>query len=182
MHDQFLKYKIALKTIIFAISTFLVLAIFAAVLMPETATADTDGFAVDGEEWPGFWFTCEFAQRQRPPDDECRMFDDEGFQLAEGKLRYIRMIGSTETNCRSNKKGQCFSSGTPAIRISRTDRGKLTLGKNQFKVLYFGCTQVFYFDDTPKYREIWPDKKRCFWASKRRFYIAPFRGEVTIVK
>ena len=110
------------------------------------------------------------------------MFDDEGFQLAEGRLRYIRMIGSTETACRRNKKGQCFSSSTQAIRISRTDRGKLTLGKNQFKVRYFGCTQVFYFDDTPKYREIWPDKKRCFWASKRRFYIAPYKGKITIVK
>ena len=109
------------------------------------------------------------------------MFDDEGFQLAEGRLRYIRMIGSTETACRGNKKGQCFSSSTPAIRISRTDRGKLTLGKTQFRVSYFGCTQVFYYKDTRKYREIWPNKKRCFWASKRRFYIAPYKGEVTIV-
>ena len=132
--------------------------------------------------WSGTWFTCEFAQRQRPPDDECKMFDDEGFQLAEGRLRYIRMIGSTEVACRSNKRGQCFSSDTQAIRISRTDRGKLTLSKNQFKVRYFGCTQVFYFDDKPKYREIWPDKKRCFWASKRRFYIAPYKGKVTIVE
>ena len=90
------------------------------------------------------------------------------------------MIGSTETACRS-KKGQCFSSGTKAIRISRTDREADT-GKNHFKVRYFGCTQVFYFDDKPKYREIWPDKKRCFWASKRRFYIAPYKGKVTIVK
>ena len=150
MHDQLLKYKIAFKTSALMIFTFLMAAIFATVLIPLTAMADTDGFAVDGEEWPGFWFTCEFAQRQRPPDDECKMFDDEGFQLAEGRLRYIRMIGSTETACRSNKKGQCFSSGTQAIRISRTDRGKLTLSKNQFKVRYFGCTQVFYFDDTPK--------------------------------
>ena len=182
MHDQLFKHKIALRASAFMIFAFLMAATCAAFMMPLTATADTDGFAVDGEEWPGFWFTCEFAQRQRPPDDECKMFDDEGFQLAEGRLRYIRMIGSTETTCRSNKKGQCFSSGTQAIRISRTDRGKLTLGKNQFKVRYFGCTQVFYFDDTSKYREIWPDKKRCFWASKRRFYIAPYEGKVTIVE
>ena len=144
MHDHFLKYKIALKTSAFMTLTFLMAVIFAAVLMPLTAMADSDGFAIDGEEWPGFWFTCEFAQRQRPPDDECKMFDDEGFQLAEGRLRYIRMIGSTETACRSNKKGQCFSSGTQAIRISRTDRGKLTLGKNQFKVLmvlFFHCIE-----------------------------------------
>ena len=182
MYDNLLKYKIAVESSTFIVFTFLMVAIFTTLLMPLTVVADTDGFAVNGEEWPGFWFTCEFAQRQRPPDDECQMFDDEGFQLAEGRLRYIRMIGSTETACRSNKKGQCFSSSTEAVKILRTDRGKLTLGKNQFKVRYFGCTQVFYFDDTPKYREIWPDKKRCFWASKRRFYIAPFKGEVTIVE
>ena len=182
MCDRILKCKLTPKSAAFMIFSFLAVATCAAVLMPSKAIANSYGFAVDGEEWPGFWFTCEFAQRQRPPDDECKMFDDEGFQLAEGRLRYIRMIGSTETACRSNKKGQCFSSSTRAIRISRVDRGKLTLGKNQFRVRYFGCTQVFYFDDKPKYREIWPDKKRCFWASKRRFYIAPFRGEVTIVK
>ena len=182
MHDQLLKYKIAFKTSAFMIFNFLMAAIFATVLIPLTAMADTDSFSVDGEEWPGFWFTCEFAQRQRPPDDECKMFDDEGFQLAEGRLRYIRMIGSTETACRGNKKGQCFSSSKPAIRISRTDRGKLTLGEKQFKVRYFGCKQIFYFRDTSDYREIWPDKKRCFWAGKRRFYIAPYKGDVTIVK
>ena len=73
-----------------------------------------------------------------------------------------------------------FSSDTQAIRISRTDRGELTLSKNQFKVRYFG-PQVFYFDDTPKYREIWPDKKRCFWASSA-FSAKPLKGKVTIVK
>ena len=72
--------------------TFLVMVFFAAILVPLPTIAATDGFATDGEEWPGFWFTCEFAQRQRPPDDECKMFDDEGFQLADGRLRYIRMI------------------------------------------------------------------------------------------
>ena len=104
-----------------------------------------------------------------------------GFNLPKGRLRYIRMLGSTETACRSNKKGQCFSANMPEIRISRTDRGELSLGDKQFKVRYFGCTQIYYFTDTPTYREIWPDKKRCFWASKRRFYIAPYQGNVTII-
>jgi hypothetical protein len=182
MNNQFSIYKINQKICALMAPAFMIATIFITVLMPSTATASANGFAVAGEEWPGFWFTCEFAQRQRPPDDECKMFDDEGFQLAEGRLRYIRMIGSTETACRGDKKGQCFSSGTPAIRISRTDRGKLTLGKKQFKVRYFGCKQVFYYKDKSKYREIWPDKKRCFWASKRRFYIAPYKGKVSIVK
>ncbi|MBL6775240.1 MAG: hypothetical protein ISQ26_07495 [Candidatus Puniceispirillum sp.] len=161
---------------------FIIALLLTGLLPPQLASATIKGFAVDGDDWPGFWFICEFAQRQRAPDDECKMFDDEGFQLADGRLRYIRMHGSTETACRSNKKGQCFSSILPAIRISRTDRGKLSLGDKLFKVRYFGCSQTYYFTDTPNYREIWPDEKRCFWASKRRFYIAPYHGKVTIIE
>ena len=151
---------------------------------PDTATPDTatnNGFSIAGDDWPGYWFICEFSQRQKPPDDGCKMFDDEGFQLADGRLRYTRITQSDETACRGNKAGQCFSAETPAIDITRTNRGRLTLGDKLFKVRYFGCSQTFYFADTPDYREIWPDDKRCFWASKRRFYIAPFRGEVTLV-
>lgn len=144
------------------------------------AQAASDGFAIDGNAWPGFWFTCEFANRQRPPHDGCAMFDDEGFQLAEGRLRYIRITQSDETECRGAKRGQCFRSDRPAITITRSDRGKLTLDDQRFEVRYFGCKQIYYFADRPDYREIWPDKKRCFWASKRRFYIAPYTGSVTI--
>ena len=49
-----------------------------------------DRFGTPGNQWPGIWFICEFAQRQRPPDDACQMFDDEGFQLANGQLSYLR--------------------------------------------------------------------------------------------
>lgn len=178
MNDNLMKHRIL--TIIFAFAISFVPSFFMGFALPNPAAATSQGFAIDGEEWPGFWFVCEFSQRQRAPDDGCKMFDDEGFQLAEGRLRYIRMLGSTETACRGNKKGQCFSASMPNIRISRTDRGKLSLGDKQFKVRYFGCTQIYYFADTPTYREIWPDKKRCFWASKRRFYIAPYQGSVTI--
>lgn len=164
----------------------LFLSFFAAFILAAantlSAKADTSGFSIEGEAWPGFWFTCEFARSQIPPDDECKMFDDEGFQLADGRLRYIRIIGSNETACRGNKKGQCFSSEKSEIKISRSDRGKLSLGKSQFKVSYFGCTQVYYFSDTQFYREVRPDKNRCFWASKRRFYIAPYKGNVTIIE
>jgi len=157
---------------------FLVLLLASLSASPTRVTASD--FTVDGEDWPGFWFTCEFANRQRPPDDSCRMFDDEGFQLAEGRLRYIRITESDEIRCRGQKKGQCFAADRPEITITRSDRGKLSLGKNQFKVRYFGCTQIYYFADRADYREIWPDQKRCFWASKRRFYIAPYKGKVTI--
>ena len=135
-----------------------------------------DGFNAGDNQWPGIWFTCEFAQRQRAPDDGCQMFDDEGFQLADGRLSYLRITHSDETACRGNKKGQCFRRDRANITITKTDRGRLTLRKNQFDVKFLGCTQTFYFADTANYREMWPDDDRCFWASKRRFYIAPFDG------
>ena len=135
-----------------------------------------DSFGAADNQWPGIWFTCEFAQRQRAPDDDCQMFDDEGFQLADGRLSYLRITHSDETACRGNKKGQCFRRDRANITITKTDRGRLTLRKNQFDVKFLGCTQTFYFADTAHYREMWPDDDRCFWASKRRFYIAPFDG------
>jgi hypothetical protein len=135
-----------------------------------------DGFGTVENQWPGIWFTCEFAQRQRAPDDRCQMFDDEGFQLADGRLSYLRITHSDETACRGGKKGQCFRRDRANITITKTDRGRLTLRKNQFDVKFLGCTQTFYFADTADYREMWPDDDRCFWASKRRFYIAPFDG------
>jgi len=141
-----------------------------------TTSVRADGFGTPDNQWPGIWFICEFAQRQRAPDDACQMFDDEGFQLADGQLSYLRITQSDETACRGDKKGQCFRRDRPEITITKTNRGRLTLRENQFDVTFLGCTQTFYFADTEHYREMWPDDDRCFWASKRRFYIAPFDG------
>ena len=147
-----------------------------------TTSARADGFGTPDNQWPGIWFICEFAQRQRAPDDACQMFDDEGFQLANGQLNYLRITQSDETACRGDKKGQCFRRDRPEITITKTNRGRLTLRKNQFDVKFLGCTQTFYFADTQYYRELWPDDDRCFWASKRRFYIAPFDGIYSVTK
>ena len=147
-----------------------------------TTSARADGFGTPDNQWPGIWFICEFAQRQRAPDDACQMFDDEGFQLANGRLSYLRIMQSDETACRGDKKGQCFRRDRPEITITKTNRGRLTLRKNQFDVKFLGCTQTFYFADTQYYRELWPDDDRCFWASKRRFYIAPFDGIYSVTE
>ena len=147
-----------------------------------TTSARASGFGTPENQWPGIWFVCEFAQRQRAPDDACQMFDDEGFQLADGQLSYLRITQSDETACRGDKKGQCFRRDRPEITITKTNRGRLTLRENQFDVKFLGCTQTFYFADTEHYREMWPDDDRCFWASKRRFYIAPFNGIYSFAK
>ena len=149
--------------------------ILSVLLMPGlgTATAGAD------DPWGGTWFTCEFAQRQRAPDDGCAMFDDEGFRFSDGRFTYVRITKSDETACRGAKAGQCFRRDRPAISITTADRGRLDLGADRIKVRYLFCTQTFYFRDMPDYREIWPDDKRCIWASKRRFYIARYEGDIT---
>ena len=156
------------------VSTICLLSITNAIAPAISARAD--GFGTSDNQWPGIWFMCEFAQRQRAPDDACQMFDDEGFQLADGRLSYLRITHSDETACRGDKRGQCFRRDLASITITKTNRGRLTLRENQFDVKFLGCTQTFYFADTAYYREMWPDDDRCFWASKRRFYIAPFDG------
>ena len=164
----------------FSVAAWLVCGVLCLLSITSVFTVVTptraDGLSVADNQWPGIWFTCEFAQRQRAPDDGCQMFDDEGFQLADGRLSYLRITHSDETACRGGKKGQCFRRDRANITIRKTDRGRLTLRKNQFDVKFLGCTQTFYFADTANYREMWPDDDRCFWASKRRFYIAPFDG------
>ena len=154
---------------------------FGAVQLP-AMPAQAAGFGTADNQWPGIWFICEFAQRQRAPDDACQMFDDEGFQLADGRLSYLRITQSDETACRGEKKGQCFRRDRKDITVTKTNRGRLTLRENQFDVKFLGCTQTFYFADTEHYREMWPDEDRCFWASKRRFYIAPFDGNFSFAE
>ena len=154
---------------------------FGAVHLP-AMPAQAAGFGTADNQWPGIWFICEFAQRQRAPDDACQMFDDEGFQLADGRLSYLRITQSDETACRGEKKGQCFRRDRKDITVTKTNRGRLTLRENQFDVKFLGCTQTFYFADTEHYREMWPDEDRCFWASKRRFYIAPFDGNFSFAE
>lgn len=132
------------------------------------------------DKWQGFWFSCEFAQRQRAPDDGCKMFDDEGFTFTNGRLNYIRITESDEAACRGEKVGQCFRRDRPEITITSKDRGQLDMAATSFTVRFLGCKQLFHFSDKADYREIWPDEDRCFWAGKRRFYIAPFAGNVDL--
>ena len=70
----------------------------------------------------GIWFTCEFTQSKTPPTDGCEMFDDEGFEARDGQISYLRMLGSQETGCKGQKKGQCFPASLPQInREHETD-------------------------------------------------------------
>lgn len=130
------------------------------------------------ETLDGVWFTCEFAQSQTPPEDECITFDDEGFRFADGKVTYLRMNGSLETGCKGNKKGQCFARDLSDISVSTRSLGKISHGPDWIDIRYFFCTQRFHIETADAYLTLKPDAERCPWAGKRHFYIAPFDGTI----
>lgn len=151
-------------------SLFCLMLLFVCCL-PTSGNAVTDG-------WNGVWFTCEFAQRSRAPDDGCKMFDDEGFQVEDGIFTYLRVKGSEETACRGNKKGQCFKSDVPKITVTTRKIGKIDIGEGWIKVRYLGCTQTYHLSEFADFYEAVPDEKKCFWANKRQFYVARYLGDV----
>ena len=141
--------------------------------------------AVDDKQtsiWDGVWFTCEFAQRQRAPDDGCALFDDEGFIYQDGVLSYLRMKGSQETACRGNKKGQCFKRNLPSVKASMKEIGDARIEGQRLIVRYLGCEQGYQFFEGQDFMTIKPENKACFWSRERHFYIAPFTGKLAIIK
>lgn len=126
----------------------------------------------------GVWFTCEFATRKGPPDDGCKMFDDEGFAVENGRVTYLRNIASVELACRGNKKGQCFKADTAQITVSERPVGAVEVKDGQLWVSYWGCTQKFDLQVGADYITVIPSKKRCIWARDRHFYVAPFTGKL----
>ena len=93
----------------------------------------------------GIWFTREFTQSKTPPTDKCKMFDDEGFEAKDGRLTYLRVIGSTEANCKGLKKGQCFPASLPQITVQVKPIGDVWIDSDRLYVKWYGCTQDYSF-------------------------------------
>ena len=126
----------------------------------------------------GIWFTCEFTQSQTPPTDGCKMFDDEGFEAREGQITYLRMLGSEETACKGQKKGQCFPANLPQITVSTKPIGEAWLAEGRLFVTWYGCTQGYTLESDTDFVTVRPDGKDCFWSRERHFYVAPYSGQV----
>ncbi len=141
--------------------------------LPTAVLAETHPLRLEG-----VWFTCEFARSQSAPDDNCVMFDDEGFEVIDGELSYLRNEWSEETKCRGNKKGQCFLSSEPEISVSVKPVGKIGIDDNAIFVSYLACTQKFSIAQKDGFVEVIPDANRCFWAKKRHFYVSRYTGKL----
>ncbi len=145
---------------------------------PEMAVAENQTNKI----WNGVWFTCEFSQRTRAPDDKCNMFDNEGFKVDDGVFSYLKMTNSTEKDCRGNKMGHCFNRNMNTIIVKESAIGKIDIRPDHLFVSYLGCKQLFSFEQTEDYYAVIPNEEKCFWASKRHFYVARYLGNISVDK
>ena len=66
----------------------------------------------------GIWFECEFSIFGAIPLDSCKMLDDDGFLVEDGKLFHLKVKNSKEHACRSDRAGHCFSINMKLLEVS----------------------------------------------------------------
>ena len=143
-------------------------------------TLSFNSFAIENME--GAWFECEFAGKISKPLDDCKMLDNDGFIFSNNKATHISVINSQEINCKKNKVGQCFKSDLGFITARKGREDSVKFGNSKLILSFLGCSQVFHLKDKLIYVEASPDKKKCFWAGKKIFYLKKFEGELILKK
>ncbi len=128
----------------------------------------------------GAWFSCEFAHSQIPPEDGCRMLDDDGFLIIDGAIDHIKVQNSRQTACRQNRVGNCFWRTRPEVIVERNAIGKLRPTEEGFQVDYWGCTQDYKMRQRSGFFEIRPVSGLCLWASDKRYFLARFNGQLKV--
>ena len=129
----------------------------------------------------GNWFSCEFAHSQIPPDDGCKMLDDDGFMISKGRIDHIKVTDSRQVNCRHQRLGQCFDRVRPKIVVSRDSVGPIRATTQGFAITYWGCTQEYKMRKRGPYFEIAPKGKSCLWTRDKRYFVARYQGRLEVV-
>ena len=143
-------------------------------------TFSFNSFAIENME--GAWFECEFAEKTSKPLDDCKMLDNDGFIFSNNKATHISVIDSQEINCKKNKVGQCFKSDLDFVTARKGREDSVKFGNSKLILSFLGCSQVFHLKDKSIYVEASPDKKKCFWAGKKIFYLKKFEGDLILKK
>jgi len=133
-------------------------------------------------ELKGYWFECEFSEKISPPNDQCKMLDDDGFNFKENIAINVKNISSKETKCKKNKTGQCFQSSTNSINVSVGRSDKVKFQNSNLILTFLGCSQIFKLKNFKNYIEAIPNNKKCFWTGKKHFYLKKYNGSVNIIK
>ncbi len=155
---------------------FIALIIAVVLVAPNLLQAD------DTKTFDGTWFRCEFAHSQIPPDDNCRMLDDDGFQVIKGVVHHVKITNSNETNCRHNRVGNCFLKNHPGLEAERSEIGPLSLSETEAALTWLGCTQKYGITKHPNYMDIAPVGELCWWTPDKHYFIARFKGALKIVE
>ncbi len=134
----------------------------------------------DYQNLNGLWFICEFSISNSPPDDQCKMLDNDGFLVDEGEISHLKIKNSQQEGCRGNRKGHCFRNGALGLKAKKRKIGDFIIGSNWVEVDYLSCTQRFWFKKYENYWHGWPDDKRCFWTRDKEFYVQRYLGEIII--
>ena len=128
------------------------------------------------QELKGAWFECEFSGKTSKPTDDCNMLDNDGFIFYNNIAAHISVLNSQETNCKKNKFGQCFQSDLKFVTVRKGREDKVKFKNGKLILNFLGCGQVFHLKDKIKYVQAVPDKKKCFWAGKKVFFLKKFNG------
>ena len=135
-------------------------------------------FANEIKELKGYWFECEFSGKTKPPNDNCKMLDDDGFLFDNEHAIHIKNISSNEKKCKKQKVGQCFLANETSI-IIRTGRKDKIAFKNSTLILSFlGCNQHYKLIKKENFVQAKPESKKCFWAGKKNFFLKQYSGTV----
>jgi hypothetical protein len=129
----------------------------------------------------GIWFTCEFAHSQIPPEDDCAMFDDDGFQIIDGIVYRIKINNSTETGCRNNRTGNCFLRNQPGLIAEQFEIGPIKLFENKIYLTRLGCTQEYAIIEHSNYKEIAPSSELCWWTPPKHYFISRYISKIRII-
>jgi hypothetical protein len=143
------------------------------------AATDADSPVMDVD---GAWFSCEFAHSQIPPNDGCKMLDDDGFMVQGGKIDHIKVVDSDERGCRHQRLGQCFQRDRKKITVSSDELGPIWATTEGFAITYWGCTQDYTMVQRVGFYEIAPIGRRCLWAKEKRYFVSRYRGLLVVEK
>ena len=130
------------------------------------------------QELKGAWFECEFSGKTSKPNDDCNMLDNDGVIFNKNIAVHISVVDSQEPNCKKNKFGQCFQSNLKFVPVRKGRQDKVDFQKGKLILTFLGCGQVFHLKDEIKYVKAFPDKKKCFWAGKKIFYLKKYNGKL----
>ena len=130
------------------------------------------------ESLEGAWFECEFSGKTTAPSDNCNMLDNDGFIFSDNKALHISVIDSIEVQCKKNKVGQCFLSSNTFVNIKKGREDKVKFNNSSLILSFLGCDQIFHLVNKNNYVQASPNKKKCFWAGKKVFYLKKFNGKL----